>query len=152
MPLKIASGGTYQPASPPLPALRPGLPVGDGGPACACPHTHSVTLRVNQSRRKLYVTDVSGRLWAFNRSTGRVLWRQMQLQGRGASAPALFRGEVVVGDAGGFLYAFNRSSGALQAMTRVTKAPMISKPLVFADLLIVSCQNGRVKAYHLRQV
>lgn len=101
--------------------------------------------------KSLYVTDVAGDLWALSRKDGSVLWKQSVLQGRGASAPAVVNGHIVVGDAGGYLYAFQSNNGNLQAMTHVTRSSIIAAPLVYKNMVIVSAQNGRVKAYRYQK-
>lgn len=102
-------------------------------------------------KQALYVTDVAGRLWAFNRMTGQVLWQQRRFIGRGLGAPSVMQNHILVGDAGGNLYAFSTSSGKLEAMTHMTGSPIAGAPTICNHLIIAHAQNGRVKAYRLKQ-
>lgn len=112
-------------------------------------HPMSSFTGMSLSDTALYVSDVAGRVWAFDRRTGRVLWQQQQLLGRGPGAPTWFNGSVVVGDAGGYLYAFSAASGKLQALTHAARGPIFAPPQVFNNTVIVNAQSGPVESYRL---
>lgn len=63
--------------------------------------------------QQVYVTDSKGQVNAFEKSTGRSLWRQDALLHRSVSAPAVLGGNVIVGDYAGYLHVLNADDGRL---------------------------------------
>jgi outer membrane protein assembly factor BamB len=63
--------------------------------------------------QQVYVTDSKGQVNAFEKSTGRSLWRQEALAHRSVSAPAILGGNVVVGDYAGYLHVLSSEDGSL---------------------------------------
>jgi len=63
--------------------------------------------------QQVYITDSKGQVNAFEKSTGRSLWRQDALAHRSVSAPAVLGGNVVVGDYAGYLHVLGTDDGRL---------------------------------------
>ncbi|MGL4996424.1 MAG: outer membrane protein assembly factor BamB [Deefgea sp.] len=63
--------------------------------------------------QQVYVTDTKGQVNAFEKSTGRSVWRQDVLAHRLVSAPAVLGANVVVGDYAGYLHVLSPEDGRL---------------------------------------
>ena len=61
----------------------------------------------------VYAVDENSHLWALNRQTGRVLWHQDKLEGRGLTQPVIHNGAVAVGDSEGYLHWLSTQDGPL---------------------------------------
>ena len=95
----------------------------------------------------LYVTDATGHVWAFDRRTGTVEWRQNKLKGRLITAPALQDDYVVVGDNYGYLYWMAANDGHLVASTMVDKKGLIAPPVVSGNSLLTLTPGGDLYSY-----
>ncbi|QLG87920.1 outer membrane protein assembly factor BamB [Chitinibacter bivalviorum] len=63
--------------------------------------------------RYVYVSDVKGHISAFERNTGRSVWKQEKLAYRFVSGPAVLGNQVVVGDLEGYLHYLDPEDGSL---------------------------------------
>nr|WP_314900022.1 outer membrane protein assembly factor BamB [uncultured Deefgea sp.] len=61
--------------------------------------------------QQVYVTDSKGQVNAFEKSTGRSVWRQEGLANRLVTAPAILGSNVVVGDFAGYLHVLSPEDG-----------------------------------------
>ncbi|QZA80350.1 outer membrane protein assembly factor BamB [Deefgea piscis] len=61
--------------------------------------------------QNVYVTDAKGQINAFERTTGRSIWRQDLLANRLISAPAILAGNILVGDLDGYIHVVNPEDG-----------------------------------------
>lgn len=61
----------------------------------------------------LFLTDVSGKIWALNKDSGSTLWMQDKLQERASTRPIMINNQLIVGDALGELYWLSASDGRL---------------------------------------
>ncbi|WP_297577177.1 outer membrane protein assembly factor BamB [uncultured Deefgea sp.] len=61
--------------------------------------------------QNVYVTDAKGQINAFERTTGRSIWRQDLLANRLISAPAMLAGNILVGDLDGYIHVLNPEDG-----------------------------------------
>ncbi len=105
-------------------------------------------LTVDSSR--VYVTDAQGDVWAFNKQTGTVDWRQQKLQARLLTAPVSMGQFVVVADAQGYVHWLDKRSGRFVA--RIDNGGVIKSPLIVRDsTLYVLTVSGKLSAYRLQQ-
>jgi len=95
----------------------------------------------------LFVSDAQGYVWAFDKQTGRVAWRQTQLAGRNLSAPAVVDNAVVVGDAEGYLHWMSQSNGNFVARTLANKSGIAAAPIAKNGDLFAVANNGEILAY-----
>jgi len=102
-----------------------------------------ITARTQQ----VYLTDTDSYLWALNRKTGNVTWRQEQLKARRLTTPAIIGKSVVVGDAEGYLHWLDRKDGHFMARAKVNNSPIQSAPLISHGTVYVMTQNGQLSAY-----
>lgn len=101
------------------------------------------------SNKAVFIPDSCGVLWALNRQSGKVLWKQEGLMGRQLSAPAVFYGFIVVGDEDGYLHWLLERDGSLVGRTMVDSKGIVATPIVKANTLYVLGRGGNVVAYHL---
>ena len=93
----------------------------------------------------LYVTDSQDVLWAFDRQTGHVKWKQEAFKGRGLTEPVLFGSHLVVGDRIGFLHVLARQSGAMIGREFLGAAIEMA-PAVSERTLYVMTTDGKLHA------
>ncbi|PWG64062.1 outer membrane protein assembly factor BamB [Spiribacter halobius] len=99
----------------------------------------------------LYVTDASGRLWAFDRRNGATVWRMDALEGQRLTAPALHQGHVVVAGSDGHLTWVAPEDGRPVVRHRVGGARISAAPRVAGERLYVQDLEGRVQALRLSE-
>jgi outer membrane protein assembly factor BamB len=91
----------------------------------------------------LYVTDNDDVLWAFDRVTGQVKWKQLSLKARGLTEPVLLGNHVVVGDKTGYLHVLSRQNGEILARMPL-KSPIDIAPAVSGNDLYIMTVNGQL--------
>lgn len=88
-----------------------------------------------------YLADADGAVWAINRRSGGVYWKQGALAHRGLSAPAVAGLQVVVGDFEGHLHWLRVRDGEIVARHRLG-APLQAAPVVRGDRIHVLDRDG----------
>lgn len=91
----------------------------------------------------LYMTDSDDILWAFDRETGNVKWKQISLKARGLSEPVLMGNRLVVGDRTGYLHLISTQNGELLSRTQLNGAIDVS-PSVSGNRVYVMTSNGKL--------
>ncbi len=91
----------------------------------------------------LYMTDSADVVWAFDRQTGQVKWKQVSLKARGLTEPALFNNQLVVGDKTGYLHLIATQTGELIAREQLS-APIDISPAVSGRNIYVMTSNGKL--------
>lgn len=86
-------------------------------------------------------TDSDDVVWALDKNTGAVLWKQVDLKARGVTEPILWNGHIVVGDKEGYLHVLTKSSGKIVARAKIDGA-VYQSPLVVDNALAVQTENG----------
>jgi len=99
------------------------------------------------SNDTVYITDAKSHLWAFDRETGQVRFRQTELEARNITAPVIMGNYIAVGDAEGYLHWMNKADGHFVARTRVNKSPIIAAPVVNNQILYVATTDGHLATY-----
>lgn len=94
----------------------------------------------------VYVSSADGTLVRLNRRTGAVDWQQKVLANRQLSAPALYRGWLVVGDLQGYVHWFDPANGRYLARVRIGKHLISATPVVADGLLLVFDDDGDLSA------
>lgn len=108
----------------------------------------------------VYLTDNEGRVYAYDKRTGRAVWRNVEMKWRGLSSPSSYRTWVLVGDYEGYMHILAQNSGRTEGrylmatrlfrmkyldaiMTSGIQAPTI----VYEDNLYTFLDNGELIAY-----
>lgn len=91
--------------------------------------------------KAIYVTDDKGYIVAYERSSGRNLWRQEKLFGRGVSGPAVIGRNLMVGDQAGYLHVLNTEDGSFVAQHSINGAVVVA-PQVLKGQWLVQTQKG----------
>jgi outer membrane protein assembly factor BamB len=94
----------------------------------------------------IYVTDDDGNIWAIQDGSGDALWRQTKLERRHVSAPAVVGDYIVVGDLEGYVHWIARDDGRFVSRQRVSKSPILTKPLVKDGLVYITSADGSITA------
>lgn len=91
--------------------------------------------------KAVYVTDDKGYVVAYERGSGRNLWRQEKLYGRGVSGPAVIGRNLLVGDQAGYLHILNTEDGSFVAQ-HSTRGAVVVAPQVVKGQWLVQTQRG----------
>lgn len=96
---------------------------------------------------KLFVSDSSGKVTAFDANSGEVLWANEQMLRRKLNGPQAFGNYVAVADFEGYLHILDQATGEFAERIRVdrkgSRAPMLSN----GDTLFVYTNRGKLIAY-----
>lgn len=99
--------------------------------------------------QRMYVSDAKSYLWAFDRESGRVDWRQSQLEARNISGPATMGDFIVVGDGQGYLHWLSKQDGHFIVRARVSNSAIRATPVVDNNVVYVLTREGYLTAYKL---
>jgi outer membrane protein assembly factor BamB len=137
-------------------------PVYDGGQVCsvayqgrvACFDAKSGSLmwarELSSSRgvaldaSKLYVTAEDGSVWAYDRTTGRNLWKTDALKFRNVSGPAMLGRFVLVIDGEGYGHLLSNENGSLVGRVKLGSEGTVAQPVSLGSSALVQGQNGRL--------
>jgi outer membrane protein assembly factor BamB len=97
----------------------------------------------------LVATDIDSQVWAINRRTGRVEWRQPQLTARRITGAAIQDKAIVVGDAEGYLHWLALDDGHVVARVKVDSKGINAAPIVANGTLLVVTKAGKLSAYRV---
>lgn len=95
----------------------------------------------------IFVTDAKGVVWAFDRKTGKEIWKQEDLKYRRLTAPAVMGNMLVVADAEGYVHWLSQSSGLTLARVNVSSSSINSAPIVHGKEVYILSTNGLVTDY-----
>lgn len=98
---------------------------------------------------RVYVSDDHDNLWALDRATGKVLWKQTALLYRGITAPAVLGGYVLVGDAQGYLHCLDGKTGNFAAREKIDGSSIIATPIVKDNAVYVVTRGGKLAKLRL---
>ena len=94
---------------------------------------------------KIFVTDETGEVLAFDQNTGQVVWIQKNLEHRSVSAPAVVSDQyIVVGDYDGYVHFLSIKNGALLARVKVGDKAVRAQPVNVKGQVVVNTTGGRV--------
>lgn len=111
--------------------------------------TYNDLLATNNS---LIASDTDSQVWAFNRQTGKVEWRQPELTARRITGPALYKQTIVVGDKEGYLHWLALDDGHFVARVKVGGDGIVAKPLVVNNIVVAVTKAGKLAAYRFGSV
>lgn len=99
----------------------------------------------------LYVVDSNDVVWAYDRSSGQVKWKQAALRGYGITEPVLMGARLVVGDKRGNLHGLSKATGTPIGRDNLGAAITIA-PAKTGERLIVMTNNGVLQAYQIQTI
>lgn len=93
---------------------------------------------------KLYVTAEDGSVWAYDRTSGRSLWKNDALKFRNVSGPAMLGRFVLVTDGEGYGHLLSNESGSLVGRVKLGSEGATAQPVSLGSSALVQGQNGRL--------
>ena len=109
----------------------------------------SVLNGVSLDETNAYVSDDKGAVYAFERRSGRSLWKQDRLANRQLSLPLAVGSEIVVGDLEGYVHFLARDSGAFVARMATGGSPIRAAPIRLPAGFLVQTHGGGLFALAL---
>ena len=92
-------------------------------------------------------TEADGRLRAWQRASGEVLWSGENFRFRGLSAPVVWDRSMVFGDSAGFLHFLDTRDGTLQNRLLTDDSAVTLGPVVVGKNVVAVTQRGGLYAY-----
>jgi len=92
-------------------------------------------------------TEADGRLRAWQRASGEVLWSSENFRFRGLSAPAVWDRSMVFGDNAGFVHLLDMRDGKLLNRLVADESGVALGPVVMGKNLVLVTQRGGLYAY-----
>jgi outer membrane protein assembly factor BamB len=89
----------------------------------------------------LYLTDVSGNVFAVDEATGQQIWT-VKPGGEMRARPALAGDNLYVADHDGHLFALNPADGSDRWPGRTTKGQILVSPVVVSDTVLFAPYSG----------
>lgn len=97
----------------------------------------------------IYVSQANGFIEAFDQRSSASVWRQVALENRQSTSPAVLGNSVVVGDYDGYLHFMSQIDGHFIARYRVDSEGLRGDMAVSDDVLYVLGNGGRLVALQL---
>lgn len=94
----------------------------------------------------LFLSDVDGNIWAFDRNDGSALWKQDGLKNRNLTSPSISGVNLVVGDIEGYLHWISGEDGSFAGRVRVDSDGVSSPPISFGNKVISYGNSGKLSA------
>lgn len=113
-------------------------------------HTASTYHDLAIEAEYLIMVDSHDVIWAFNKKSGQVLWKQNALKARGLTAPVIWNHQIWVADSKGALHGISPQSGEFVAQV-VLPGSIISAPIVERDVCWVLTTNGQLHRLSMRK-
>ena len=93
---------------------------------------------------KLYVTAEDGSVWAYDRTTGRNLWKTDALKFRNVSGPAMLGRFVLVIDGEGYGHLLSNENGSVVGRVKLGSDGTVAQPLSLGSSALVQAASGRL--------
>lgn len=106
----------------------------------------SSALPLAGDERAVYMASDTSVLFAHDRETGALIWKQDKLFGRRLGPPLLLGEYLVVADYQGYVHLVNRSDGALAGRTRADGDAIRAAPLRVGEAVVVQSVDGDLRA------
>ncbi len=100
---------------------------------------------------KLYLSDVTGDVYALDRLTGETLWRQESMKQRQLSAPVGLGDYLVVGDNEGYVHIMEKKDGALVGRESLKGGAVIRPIVASGSQLLILTRDGSLTALTLKK-
>jgi len=100
----------------------------------------------------IYMTDARSTVFAFDKGTGAVVWKQDKLLARSASAPTPTGLFVAVGDFEGYVHFLDREDGAFAVRVATDGSAIKARPLRSGSNMLVQTQSGGLYAIFVKSL
>lgn len=97
---------------------------------------------LSMDAKVVYVTDDKGNLIAYERSSGRNLWRQDKLAARGVSGATVMGNTLVAGDYQGYVHFIDTEDGSFVAQHPTDGGAIVVAPKKAGERWLVQTQKG----------
>jgi outer membrane assembly lipoprotein YfgL len=104
---------------------------------------------VDGDATRVFGAESNGRVQAWSRTQGEVLWSVDDLLNRGLTAPAASSKGVAVGDSQGWLHVLAPANGATLVRTNTDGSPVVGDPIWHGNTLLAVTQKGGVYAWQI---
>lgn len=94
----------------------------------------------------VYITDTESKVWAFEKTTGKVIWKQTLLAYRNITSPAIQGNYLLVGDAQGGLHWLNKQNGSFVGRVQLGGS-IVADPITKDKIVYILTQDGYLVAY-----
>ncbi|MGB0937063.1 MAG: outer membrane protein assembly factor BamB [Colwellia sp.] len=101
---------------------------------------------ISVHRNDIYITTISGHIYAINRNNGIERWSNLALTNRGVTGPAVVDRYIVVGDFEGYLHWLDIESGEIVARHEVDSSGIDTTPSVSDNMLYTQSIDGDLQA------
>ncbi len=98
------------------------------------------------SGNTLFLTNISGHVYAIDRINGLERWSNLTLTNRGVTGPAAVGNYVVVGDFEGYLHWLDQETGEIVARHHVDGSGIHATPTVAEQILFSQARDGELQA------
>ncbi|UTH72566.1 outer membrane protein assembly factor BamB [Chromobacterium sp. IIBBL 290-4] len=99
--------------------------------------------------RNVYVTAEDGSVWAYDRQTGRNVWKNDELKYRSVSGPALIGRFVLVVDGEGYAHLLSNESGSIVGRNKIGTSGPVNQPVSLGSTALVQGRDGRLAMLNL---
>ncbi|HET6757540.1 MAG TPA: outer membrane protein assembly factor BamB [Burkholderiales bacterium] len=96
--------------------------------------------------RNVYVTDDKSVVLAYDKDTGREVWKQTRLKLWRLTAPLVYGDHLIVGGAQGYLHLLNRSDGAIAARVATDGSTIATAPIALDEGFLAQTRKGNLYA------
>lgn len=124
------------------------LARGTGSPMWGQDGSTSESLALSDD--KLFVSLSDGKLVAYSRTNGEVVWTNEQLLRRGLNGPQVFGEYLAVVDFKGYMHVLKQSDGEFVARTRVDRKGARAPMLTDGETLYVYTNRGKLIAFQAK--
>jgi outer membrane protein assembly factor BamB len=107
-------------------------------------HEISSSHALASDERNVYVSDENDSVWAFDRETGRNVWKQDALKYRSLSGPVMMGRFVLVVDALGVAHLLSNESGSIVGRSKIGTEGQTGQPVSLGRSALVKAANGRL--------
>lgn len=121
--------------------------VDAGRGALAWTKTANGAVGVHADAGQVYGSEANGRVVAWKRSSGDVVWSTDRLLHRGLTAPLAAGRSVAVGDSQGYVHLLSREDGSMLNRLSTDGSPIVAAPLLAGNTMIAVTRNGGVYAW-----
>ena len=105
---------------------------------------------IDASKKDLFITEDTGKVWKFNALTGAPVWENDDLLRRKPTAPIITSpNHFVVADSLGYLHWYNRASGKLVGRIQGDRSGYNVAPVKYDNMLYTLSKRGVLSAYTL---